>query len=84
MATPPRLVKLRCPRCGASHWVVDHDNRGAILLGQRELSYDEREYGCPHCGAAGSGFRVRMKTPVLLTLSAPRLFEILARRLGVR
>jgi ribosomal protein S27AE len=84
LATPPRLVKLKCPRCGASHWVVDHDYRGAVLLGQRELRYVERDYQCPHCGEAGNGFRVRMKTPVILTLGVPRLFEVLARHLGAR
>jgi transposase-like protein len=84
MATPARLVKLSCPHCAATHWVIDNDYRGADLLGQRELDYDERTYACPHCGQQGPGFRVQMKTPVSLTLDAPRLFDILARLLRAR
>ena len=84
MATPARLVKLRCPHCGASHWVVDNDFRGSFLLGQKELNYDERAYECPKCGLLGPGFRVQKKTPIQLTLRAYWLFEILARHLGAR
>jgi len=84
MATPVRLVKLKCPRCAASHWVVDNDFRGLGLLGQRELDYDERAYHCPQCGEGGSGFQVQKKTPVALTLRGHWLFEILARHLGAR
>lgn len=84
MATPARLVKLKCPRCTASHWVVDNDFRGSNLLGQRELDYDERAYECPQCGECGPGFQVQKKTPVALTLHAHWLFGILARRLGAR
>lgn len=84
MATPARLVKLKCPRCAASHWVVDNDFRGSSLLGQRELDYDERACHCPQCGEVGSGFQVQKKTPVALTLRVHWLFEILARHLCAR
>jgi hypothetical protein len=84
LATPARLVKLKCPRCTARHWVIDNDFRGSSLLGQRELDYDERTYGCPQCGERGTGFQVQMKTPVALTLRAHWLFEILARLLRAR
>ena len=84
MATPPRLVRLRCPSCCRTHWVIDSDYRGAALRGQAELRYDERSYSCPHCGRAGVGFKVDMKTPVSLTLKAEWLFECLARVLKAR
>ena len=82
MATPARLVKLRCPRCGASHWVVDNDFYSPDL--HNHLDYDERTYECPQCGEMGRGFHVQKKTPVGLTLRAHWLFEILARHLGAR
>ena len=61
MATPVRLVKLKCPRCAASHWVVDNDFRGLGLLGHRELDYDERAYHCPQCGKEDQASRFRRK-----------------------
>jgi len=82
LATPARLVKLKCPRCTASHWVVDSDFRGSILLGQRELDYDERTYKCPQCGEIGISFQVQKKTPLALTMRAHWLFKILARHLA--
>ena len=84
MATPVRLVKLKCPRCAASHWVVDSDFRGSSLSGQKEFDYDERTYPFPQCGETGPGFQVQKKTPVSLTLRAHWLFEILARHLSAR
>ena len=84
MATPARLVNLKCPRCAPSHWVVDNDFRGSSLLGQRELDYNERAYHCPRCGARRSGFRVQKKTPVALTLRANWLLEFLAGHLRAR
>jgi hypothetical protein len=84
MATPVRLVKLKCPHCFASHWVTDNDFRGSSLMGERELDYDERTYACPRCAKSGPGFHVLRKTPVALTLNAHWLFDFLARRLGAR
>jgi hypothetical protein len=84
MATPVRLVKLKCPHCSGGHWVMDNDFRGASLMGQRELDYDERIYKCPRCRETGPGFLVQKKTPVWLTLHAFWLFEILAHRLNAR
>jgi predicted RNA-binding Zn-ribbon protein involved in translation (DUF1610 family) len=82
VATPARLVRIQCPRCGAGHWVVDNDYRGSALLGQRELDYDEREYTCPKCGERGAGFRVQIKTPVRLVLDHDWIFRLLAQALG--
>jgi hypothetical protein len=47
MATPPRMVELRCPQCRVSHWEIDFDYRGAALVGKAELSYPDREHFCP-------------------------------------
>ena len=82
VATPRRLVKLKCPRCPASHWVSDSDFRSPDL--RHYLDYDERTYKCPHCGEIGTGFWVQKKAPASLTLRANWLFEILARHLRAR
>jgi hypothetical protein len=63
MATPSRLVELRCPHCTSSHWEIDNDYRGAGLLGGVELSYQERKYRCPHCKKTGPGYEVLQKSP---------------------
>ena len=70
MATPARLVRLRCPRCIAGHSVVDNDFRASHILGQKDLDYQERTYECAKCGETGPGFRVQVRTPVALTLRA--------------
>jgi hypothetical protein len=63
LSTPPRLVELQCPACQQKHWEIDHDYRGAILVGQRELSYPERTYECPACRASGTGYEVLQRSP---------------------
>jgi hypothetical protein len=63
MATPPCMVELRCPNCQYRHWEIDHDYRGSELVGQRELSYEERIYKCPECKEARAGYRVLQKSP---------------------
>ena len=63
MATPPRLVELECPKCRHQHWEIDCDFRGAHLVGQRELSYQERTYGCPACNEATAGYRILQRSP---------------------
>jgi hypothetical protein len=63
MATPPRLVELKCPMCHAHHWEIDNDYRGAELVGAKELSYAERTYRCPACGTSGTGYQVGRKSP---------------------
>jgi hypothetical protein len=63
MATPPRLVELKCPVCHAHHWEIDCDYRGAELVGQKELSYAERTYRCRPCGTSGTGYQVGQKSP---------------------
>ena len=68
MATPPRLVKLECPMCQDTHWEIDHDSRGAHLIGQKELEYPERLYACPGCKHHGAGWSVRDKSPALFLL----------------
>jgi len=61
MATPPRLVKLECPRCHTDHWEIDHDYRGDGS--DQELSYEDRAYRCPICGTTGRGYAVTEKSP---------------------
>jgi len=56
MATPPQLVQLKCPACHVLHWEIDHGYRGSGEVGERELSYTERMYRCPACGATGTGY----------------------------
>ena len=63
MATPGRLVELRCPRCGGVHWEIDNDHRGMAFLRKRELLYPEREYRCPRCQISGTGYEVVRKGP---------------------
>ena len=82
MATPVRLVKLKCPGCAASHWVVDNDFYSYDLSNYRD--YDERSYECPQCGLIGRGFQVQKKTPPALTVHAHWLFKILVRHLTAR
>jgi len=69
LATPGRLVKLKCPSCTASHWVVDNDFYIPEL--RNHLDYDERTYECPQRGSIGQGFQVQKKAPATLTLHAP-------------
>ena len=61
--TPPRLVKLRCPKCQANHWEIEHDYRGSELVGRKELSYADRIYRCPDCGIVGTGYVVEEQSP---------------------
>src|SRR5450432_321291 len=61
--TPPRMVKLRCPRCRACHWEIDSDHRGMGLAGEVSLSYPERGYFCPQCERTGPGYAVLRKSP---------------------
>jgi hypothetical protein len=82
LATPARLIKLKCPRCPASHWLVDNDFYGPDL--RTYLDYEERTYDCPQCGLRGPGFHVQKKTPVGLSLRANWLFEIFVHYLGAR
>jgi hypothetical protein len=63
MATPARLVELRCPLCHEAHWVVDNDFRAAFLAGGQDLLYEERTYTCDQCGGAASGHEVLRKSP---------------------
>src|SRR5712692_4952086 len=61
--TPPRLIEFACPSCRATHWEIDSDYRGADLVGQRELSYPEREYSCPVCKRDQTGWRLIRASP---------------------
>ena len=68
MASPARLLELRCPRCGGSHWEIDNDYRGfdPADLGAEGSSYAERTYRCPVCGATGTNYSVLQKGPEYL------------------
>jgi hypothetical protein len=61
--TPPRLIEFACPSCKAIHWEIDSDYRGADLVGQKELSYPEREYSCPACKRKQAGWRMMRASP---------------------
>ena len=76
MATPPRLVELKCPACQRNHWVIDHDYRGSELVGKRELSYDERTYDCPLCSASGTGHQIIQKSPPAFLLQPHDLYPM--------
>lgn len=80
MATPPRLVELKCPVCQHHHWVIDHDYRGSELFGDRELSYDERTYDCPFCSASGTGYQVIQKSPPAFLLQPHDLYPMSVRK----
>lgn len=55
MATPARVIQLKCPGCAASHWVFDSDYRG---MGGEFVPFEQREYRSPHCGVTGTGYQV--------------------------
>jgi len=78
VATPARLVQLECPRCAASHWVIDSDYRGAELLGRPELSYRQRTYTCSSCHQTGEGHRVLSQSPPEFFLQPHRLYPMTA------
>ena len=63
MATPPRLVELKCPKCSFPHWEIDHDFRAAHLAGGVEKDYEHRTYKCNDCGHSGIGYAVVRKSP---------------------
>ena len=79
MATPPRMVELRCPRCRHHQWVIDHDNRGSELLGQPERSYRERTYHCPACREASTGYKVLQRSPPAFFLQPHLLYPMTTR-----
>lgn len=70
------MVELRCPSCRTSHWEIDHGYRGAHLLGQKELSYSERMYFCPHCQVTLSGYAVLQKSPPKFFLQPHPLYPM--------
>ncbi len=76
MATPPRLVKLECPGCHETHWEIDHDYRGADLLGGTELDYPDRPYSCSGCKRHGSGWSVREKSPPAFLLQPHPMYPM--------
>lgn len=76
MATPPRMVELLCRGCGKSHWEIDHDYRGAELLGEKELSYSQRTYHCPNCQCTRMGYLVLQKSPRMFFLQPHSLFPM--------
>lgn len=76
MSTPARMVELGCPSCEISHWEIDSDYRGADLLGEKELSYAERTYFCPHCRRTSLGFVVRQKSPPEFFLQPHTLYPM--------
>src|SRR4051812_8193927 len=76
MLTPPRLAKLHCPTCHMTHWEIDSDYRGADLIGQKELTYEERTYHCRGCGTAKTGYVVEEKSPPSLFLQPSSMYPM--------
>jgi hypothetical protein len=75
MATPLRLVSLKCPRCGADHWELDSDFRGEEDPDE-EQPYGERTYRCPACRTNGSGYTVGQKSPPEFFLQPHRMYPM--------
>jgi predicted RNA-binding Zn-ribbon protein involved in translation (DUF1610 family) len=61
--TPPRLVELECPGCGAGHWRIDSDAHGGDLSVCPDVGYGQREYACPRCGGRATGWSVMQLSP---------------------
>jgi len=76
--TPPRLVQVQCPVCHAYHWEIDCDCRGAELVGEKELSYEERTYQCPSCGTSGTGYQIGDKSPEAFFLQPHEMYPMSA------
>lgn len=58
--TPPILVQLKCPKCAATHWTIDHDYRDIDGI---YIDYSERDYQCFGCGYSGTGYNDLQKSP---------------------
>ncbi len=76
MATPPRLVKLKCPSCRETHWVIDHDFYAAYLVGEKELDYPDRHYSCPACECHDLGWSVCEKSPPEFLLQPDAIYPM--------
>jgi hypothetical protein len=70
------MIELLCRSCGKSHWEIDHDYRGAELIGQKELPYSQRTYYCQHCQCTGSAYSVLQKSPPELFLQPHPLYPM--------
>src|SRR5579862_4498265 len=70
------MVELLCPSCSSLHWGMDCDYRGAELIGQKELSYRERTYFCPHCQSSRKGYVVLQKSPPEFFLQPHELYPM--------
>ena len=75
MSTPPRLVRVKCPNCAASHWVVNCDfpGEGTPWL---DLPYEARTYQCPHCGNTGAGYQVQEKSPAEFLMQPHEMYPM--------
>jgi hypothetical protein len=75
MSTPARLVRLKCPNCAASHWVIDCDfpGEGTPWL---DLPYEKRTYPCPHCCRDSAGHQVKEKSPPEFFVQPHELYPI--------
>jgi hypothetical protein len=77
MATPARMVELRCPICQEVHWEIDCDYRGADMIpGGIELPYPKRRYFCLHCKRTESGYAVLQKSPPEFFLQPHQLYPM--------
>ena len=76
MSTPPRLVELRCPACGHSHWEIDCDFRASYLRGEPDLVYAERSYSCPACAMTAIGWMVGERSPPEFFLQPHSMYQM--------
>jgi hypothetical protein len=58
--TPARMTELACPKCEAIHWEYDSDFRDMV---EEFVAYSERDYRCPVCHYAGTGYTVLRQSP---------------------
>jgi hypothetical protein len=74
--TPSRLIEFACPSCMTTHWEIDSDYRGAALVGEKELSYPEREYSCRACKGRHTGWRILQKSPPAFFLQPDPMYPM--------
>ena len=73
MATPARMIELKCPQCSATHWERDADFPG---MDGDFIEYSDRAYTCPSCARRGAGYGVLQKSPPATHLHPDDFFPL--------
>ncbi len=81
MSTPARLVRLSCPNCAASHWVIDCDFPGESTP-WIDLPYEKQAYACPYCGRESTGHQVQEKSPPEFFLQPHNMYPMAPQEFG--